>query len=121
MYRLLLDSSDINLLVGISKDDKVVYRHFEYAWQRQSEYMIPEIEKALLNVGITLKDIDEVVVGIGPGSYTGVRIALTIGKTISLAKKIPIIEMSSLNAIAGAKGRKMSIIDARSKRCNVGF
>ena len=44
---LLLDSSDQNLSVGIAKDNEVIYRNSFYAWQRQSEYMIPEIEKAL--------------------------------------------------------------------------
>ena len=55
MYRLLLDSSDTNLIVGISLNDKIIYRYFEYAWQRQSEFMIPIIDKAVKECGITLK------------------------------------------------------------------
>ena len=121
MYRLLLDSSDINLLVGISKDDKVVYRHFEYAWQRQSEYMIPEIEKALLNVGITLKDIDEVVVGIGPGSYTGVRIPLTIAKTLNAVNNINVVAISSLKMLGHNDEKYISLMNARSARSYIGI
>ena len=119
-YSLILDTSSKNLVVGIAKDTVILKTQY-YAWQRQSEMTVQEIDKMMKELSITFDDIKEVILTIGPGSYTGVRIALTIGKTISLAKKIPIIEMSSLNAIAGAKGRKMSIIDARSKRCYVGF
>lgn len=119
-YSLILDTSSKNLVVGIAKDTVILKTQY-YAWQRQSEMTVQEIDKMMKELNITFDDIKEVILTIGPGSYTGVRIALTIGKTISLAKKIPIIEMSSLNAIAGAKGRKMSIIDARSKRCYVGF
>ena len=75
---LLLDSSDQNLSVGIAKDNEVIYRSSFYAWQRQSEYMIPEIEKALKEVDITLKEIDEIALGIGPGSYTGISNPLSI-------------------------------------------
>ena len=121
MKTLLLDSSNIDLCVGIAIDNELKYSCSYPCWQRQSEMMIPELEKGLKELNLSLKDFDEVVCGIGPGSYTGVRIALTIGKVIALCKNIPIIELSSLNALAGTNGRKMSIIDARSKRCYVGF
>lgn len=119
-YSLILDTSSKNLVVGIAKD-KVLKKTQYYAWQRQSEMTVQEINKIVQELDITFNDIKEVILTIGPGSYTGVRIALTIGKIISLAKNIPIIQMSSLNALAGAKGRKMSIVDARSQRCYVGF
>ena len=121
MYRLLLDSSDINLLVGVSKDDKVIYRYFEYAWQRQSEYMIPEIEKALYSVGITLKDIDEVVLSIGPGSYTGVRIPLTIAKTLNAAYGIKVVAISSLKILGGVSEKYVALMNARSARSYIGI
>lgn len=119
-YSLILDTSSKNLVVGIAKE-KVLSKTQYYAWQRQSEMTVQEVNKMIKELGITFNEIKEVILTIGPGSYTGVRIALTIGKIISLAKKIPIIQMSSLNAIAGSQGRKMSIIDARSQRCYVGF
>lgn len=119
-YSLILDTSSKNLVVGIAKD-KVICKTQYYAWQRQSEMTVQEINKLINENKISFDEIKEVILTIGPGSYTGIRIALTIGKIISLAKNVPIIQMSSLNALAGAKGRKMSIIDARSKRCYVGF
>ena len=82
---------------------------------------VQEVKKIMDEENISFNDLDEIILTIGPGSYTGVRIALTIGKTIALCQNIPLIEVSSLNALAGVNGRKMSIIDARSKRCYVGF
>ena len=119
-YSLILDTSSKNLVVGIAHD--VVLRKTQYyAWQRQSEVTVQEIDKMMKDLNITFDEIESIILTIGPGSYTGVRIALTIGKIISLAKNIPIIQMTSLNALAGEKGRKMSVIDARSQRCYVGF
>ena len=119
-YSLILDTSSKNLVVGIA-NESIIKKTQYYAWQRQSEMTVQEISKIMKELNVTFDDIDDIVLTIGPGSYTGVRIALTIGKVISLAKKIPIIEMSSLNAIAGVNGRVMSVIDARSQRCYVGF
>ena len=119
-YSLILDTSSKNLVVGIA-NEKVLKKTQYYAWQRQSEMTVQEINKLMKELEITFDDISEVVLTIGPGSYTGVRIAFTIGKIISLVKKIPIIQMSSLNALAGSEGRVMSVIDARGKRCYVGF
>ena len=119
-YSLILDTSSKNLVVGIASD--VVLKKVQYyAWQRQSEVTVQEIDKMMKELNVTFDEIENIILTIGPGSYTGVRIALTIGKIISLAKKIPIIQMTSLNALAGSKGRKMSVIDARSQRCYVGF
>ena len=53
--------------------------------------MIPEIDIALKKVNISLKDIDSVALGIGPGSYTGIRIPLTIAKTLNVINKTKII------------------------------
>ena len=119
-YSLILDTSSKNLVVGIANEE-VLKKTQYYAWQRQSEMTVQEIDKLMKEINISFDDISEVVLTIGPGSYTGVRIAFTIGKIIALAKNIPIIQMSSLNALAGSKGRKMSVVDARGQRCYVGF
>ena len=90
MYQLLLDSSNIYLSVGLAKDGKVVDSIFYNAWQRQSELMVTEVDNILKRNNIDKKELDAVVVGIGPGSYTGVRIGVTIAKTIAYALKIKV-------------------------------
>ena len=69
MITILLDSSNTSLSVGIAKDGKLLdYISYE-AWQRQSEYMLPELEKILVRNNVNKTDISDVVVAIGPGSY----------------------------------------------------
>ena len=88
MKTLLLDSSNTDLNIAICIDNEMKYVVSYPCWQRQSELMIPELEKGLKELNLSLKEFDEVICGIGPGSYTGVRIALTIAKTICTLTKI---------------------------------
>ena len=118
---LLLDSSDQNLAVGIAKDNEVIYRNSFYAWQRQSEYMIPEIEKALKEVDITLKEIDEIALGIGPGSYTGIRIPLSIAKTLNALFNTPIKALSSLRIMGTSSEKYIALMNARNNRSYIGI
>ena len=115
MVKVILDSSNEFLSVAIANEESIIDKISYQAWQRQSELMIPELEK-LLN----RKDISSVVVSIGPGSYTGVRIALTIAKVMVLALNIPLYAISSLHAMKDANKKSICIINARSGRSYVG-
>lgn len=116
MYQLLLDSSNIYLAVGISKDGKVIDSIFYDAWQRQSELMVNEIDNILKRNKIDKKELDAVVVGIGPGSYTGVRIGVTIAKTIAYALKIKVYAKSSLSLLKYKNEPTICLFNARSNR-----
>lgn len=120
MNTLLLDSSNVNLVVGVAIDNKIVYQKIYACWQRQSEKMIPEIELAIKETGIELLDIDEVVCGKGPGSYTGVRIALTIAKIICLMNGAKLKLVSSLQMFGNKDKSFISLINARSNRSYIG-
>ena len=120
MATLLLDSSNTSLSVGFEKDNKLLgYSSFE-AWQVQSEYMIPEIDKLMEKLHLTRRDISGIIVSIGPGSYTGVRIALTIAKITSLACSCPIYPVSSLRVLKKNKKPSICLINARSGRSYFG-
>lgn len=120
MIDLLFDSSNIDLSVGISKDGVVIdYTSYE-AWQCQSEYMIQEIDKLLNKHNITRNDITGVIVNVGPGSYTGIRISLTIAKVMCLALNIPMYTLSSLRALQKGLEPSICLMNARSNRSYVG-
>ncbi len=120
MITVLLDSSNTNLSVGIAKDNLLLeYISYE-AWQRQSEYMIVELNKLLEKHNIQKEDIKEVVVAKGPGSYTGVRIAITIAKTIAVALDAKLYAVSSLRAQKDGVRPSICLINARSGRSYVG-
>lgn len=116
MLSLLLDSADKKLLVALFKDDKKFDEISYEAWQRQSELMIPELKKILDRNKIDPKEINEIIVTLGPGSYTGVRIALTIAKVYALSLNIPCYAISSLAALKSNKGNSICLINARSNR-----
>lgn len=120
MYQLLLDSANKLLVVGLSKDGKVIDRTIYEAWQRQSEMMVPEIDTIMKRNNVKKEDIDAIVVGIGPGSYTGIRIALTIAKTMAYALKIPLYSVSSLSLFKDEKEPTICVLNARSGRSYIG-
>ena len=120
MITVLLDSSNTNLSVGIAKDNLLLdYISYE-AWQRQSEYMIVELNKLLEKHNIQKEDIKEVIVAKGPGSYTGVRIAITIAKTIAVALDAKLYAVSSLRVQKDGVRPSICLINARSGRSYVG-
>ncbi len=121
MYRILLDSSNRDLAIGIGKE-KVLIDSIQYeAWQRQSEYMIPELNRLLKKHHIDRSEIEGVVVSIGPGSYTGVRIALTIAKVMSLALSCPLYTVSSLQILRKKDNPSVCLMNARSQRSYIGI
>ena len=120
MITILLDSSNTNLSVGIARDNLLLeYISYE-AWQRQSEYMIPELDKLLSKYNVSRDEIKEVMVAKGPGSYTGVRIAITIAKTIATALDAKLYAVSSLRVQKSCKNPSICLINARSGRSYIG-
>ena len=120
MISLFLDTSTKYLCIGIAKDHKVIYKFQQEAIKKQSELTIPFLQKALSEVNISLDDIDEVNVTIGPGSFTGIRIGMCIAKVLASMKNIPLKAISSLNAYASL-GKKIVILDAKAKRVYLGI
>lgn len=120
MATLLLDSSNTSLTVGFAKDNALLgYTSYE-AWQVQSEHMIPELDKLMKKLNLTRNEIDGIVVSIGPGSYTGVRIALTIAKVTALALNVPVFPVSSLRVLKDNEKPSICLINARSDRSYFG-
>ena len=120
MIDIYLDSSNTSMSVGIADNDHIIAKTSYEAWQRQSEVMIPELNKLLDDNHFTKDDIASVVVCIGPGSYTGVRIAISIAKTINAALGTPICPISSLHALKDGNNPSICLINARSKRSYIG-
>ena len=118
---LLLDSSDKNLAVGFAKDGKVICSVCYPAWQRQSELMVFEIDRLMKENNIDRKDIAEIVAAKGPGSYTGVRIAMSIAKVMAMALDIPLYLVSSLDILNNPAKPSLCVVNARSKRSYVGL
>ena len=120
MVTVLLDSSNTNISVGLAKDNLILgYISYE-AWQRQSEFMIPELANLLNKFEVKKEEITDVIVAKGPGSYTGVRIAITIAKTIATALNVKLYAVSSLRVQKDGNKPSICLINARSGRSYIG-
>ncbi len=120
MATLLLDSSNTCLAVGFENNGVLIGFTAYEAWQVQSEHMVPEIDKLMKKLGLSRDDVTKIVASIGPGSYTGVRIALTIAKITSLATGAPIYPVSSLRVLKDNDKPSICLINARSNRSYFG-
>ena len=120
MYTILLDSSNTSLTVGLAKDNVLLEETSYEAWQSQSEHMIPELDNLLNKYHVTNNEIEDLMVAIGPGSYTGVRIAITIAKTIATALNVKVYVVSSLRCQKDGRNPSICVINARSGRSYFG-
>ena len=120
MYTILLDSSNTNLSVGLARANLLLENISYEAWQQQSEYMIPELNKLLEKYEVKYDEISAVMVAKGPGSYTGVRIAITIAKTMAVALGCKLYAVSSLRVQKDGKNPSICLINARSGRSYIG-
>lgn len=114
MYTLIIDSATKVLYHALVKDDKVVKEIYTKGQNDHAKNIVSLIEKMLKEENITVDNIDKIVCGIGPGSYTGVRMAVTVAKMLSSFKRIPLYEISTLKLISsGESGKVLAMIDAR--------
>ncbi len=115
MITLCMDTSHTWLVVGLIKDDIVIGKIQEKCWKKQSEELFPKIIELMDSLKLTPEDIDQIVISKGPGSYTGVRIAMTVAKVFCAMRNLPIYTISTLLLYAGKKTCRV-VTDARGKR-----
>ena len=120
MKTIIMDSANKYLVVALYEDEKCLASLQEEGNRKQSEYAIVYLQKLLQENHLKMSDFDEMVITIGPGSYTGVRVALTIAKTLNATMNIKVKTVSSLKAMAGMK-KAISILDARSHKLFLGI
>ncbi len=120
MKTLVLDTAWKNMLVGLYEDGRLVAGSSQEAFKKQSEILFVELKKQLEQAGWKLQDVDEVIITDGPGSYTGLRIAMTAAKILGTQGKIKVRTLSTLQLYAGADPCANVILDARGGRVYAG-
>lgn len=100
MYILSFDTSAATASAAVSEDNTVIAEYFSKTGLTHSETMLPLIDKTLKTAGIGIGDIGLIGVTAGPGSFTGVRIGVSLAKGFAQPGNIPIAAVSSLDAIA---------------------
>ncbi len=96
MKILAFDSSAKTASVCVMEDDKVLAHSFRNFNETHSKTLLSMIEK----MEISLDDIDYIAVNNGPGSYTGVRIAVSVAQGLALAKNLECVAVSTLESLA---------------------
>lgn len=108
---LAIDTATSRTIVGVIEGDKVLYEAF-HEGATEHGFAITELVMKALQI---CPEPDQVVVGMGPGPFTGLRVGITFAHLFALAREIPVIGVCSLDAIDIQKSEYTVAIDARRK------
>lgn len=100
MKTLFIDSSRKSLSVALADDDKLLFISNVESHSKHSNYLLNEIENILTKENININDIDNYVVLNGPGSFTGIRVGVTVAKTLAWTLSKKIYQLSNLEALS---------------------
>jgi tRNA threonylcarbamoyladenosine biosynthesis protein TsaB len=112
---LAIDTATKSIYLALIIDGTVIERIYQEGISNHSVTIMPLINQMLQNHQMDLKMIEGVLIGIGPGSYTGVRIGVAIAKMIGYLNGVPLFKCSSLALLASASHSEFvaPMIDAR--------
>lgn len=112
MKYLFIDSATTNLVVAIINNGKIAYIYNNNDNHDTSSKMMPVLAEAFNKTELKPQNIDKIFVVTGPGSFTGIRVGLTVAKTMAYTLNIPIVPISSLEVMASGNGGT-ALINAR--------
>lgn len=119
MTYLCIDTSTNALIIILNKDGQELEVNVRYGKSDHQAHIIPMIEAVLQKHNLTPKQLDGVVVGIGPGSYTGLRVGVMTAKMLSYAAGIKLYKISSLVFLTS--GYEKEVLAWHDARNNQGF
>jgi tRNA threonylcarbamoyladenosine biosynthesis protein TsaB len=100
MLLLALDTSTFIGTVAVVRDGELLSEWSASVRATHGETLLPHVARAVELAGVALEDLDALAVGLGPGSFTGVRIGVATAKGLALAQQKPIVGVSSLRMLA---------------------
>lgn len=118
---LALDTATETVSVALLDGPRRFYQS-DAQYNRHSEQILPFVDTVLKESGLTLKDIDAIAFGAGPGAFTGLRVACGVAQGLGWASEKPLVAVSNLEAAAIKRaftGRILVALDARMKECYV--
>ena len=126
MISLFIDTSNSDVVIGLLENGRLIEKETRSILNEHSKYAVSIIDEVLKKAKVSTNSVDEILVVNGPGSFTGIRIGLTISKVYAYLTKIKVILMSSLKCLALSKDKDnydyiLSIIDAKRGNCYIGL
>ena len=116
MLTIAIDTSNTTLSIALVEDNQILYEIIETTKNDHSRRLMPAIDRMFKQTQRFPKDLDLISVAKGPGSYTGVRIGVTVAKTLAWTLKKPLVGVSSLEILARnlyEEGYVVPLFDAR--------
>jgi tRNA threonylcarbamoyladenosine biosynthesis protein TsaB len=125
MKILGIDTSNYQLGIALASEEEVIGEYITNIKKNHSLRAMPAVEMLMKECGASPAELDRIVVAGGPGSYTGVRIGVTIAKTLAWTLNIPVVGVSSL-AVLASSGRYFNglispLFDARRGQLYTGL
>lgn len=125
MRSLFIDTSNSDVSIGLLENGKLKKEVIRNTFNEHSKYAVSIIDEVISEDGLSPSDIDEILVVNGPGSFTGIRIGLTISKVYAYLNNIKVILVSSLKCLAlsycDSYDYILSVIDAKRSNYYVGL
>ena len=121
MLTLCIDTAYKYLTCVLIEDERIIASYFEECFKHQSEEVFTALQKVFEQAGKSRSDIDSICITEGPGSYTGVRIAMTIAKTIGEVMPCDVYTISTLRLYAACRENVLVLMDARAGRAYYGI
>jgi tRNA threonylcarbamoyl adenosine modification protein YeaZ len=118
MSRLVLaiDTSTPAVTAGVVADGELLAERVSIDARAHAERLTPNVLAALADAGRRMADLDAVVVGCGPGPFTGLRVGMATASAYGHALGIPVFGVCSLDAIGGqTRGEALVVTDARRR------
>lgn len=100
MRVLAIDTSNQTMSVAVTEDAQIIGECTTHVKRNHSERLMPAIHHLMKEVGWNPETLDRIVVAEGPGSYTGLRIGVTVAKTLSTVLEKDLVPVSSLEVLA---------------------
>lgn len=115
MLTLLLDSCCNRIVLALIRDGQLIAERMPEPHHQAAQQLPILLRDCLSETQLTPKDIGQIVLGVGPGSYTGIRVGIALAQGISFALKTPIIQITSMKAWKPTReGPFMILFDAKS-------
>ncbi|MYW68326.1 tRNA (adenosine(37)-N6)-threonylcarbamoyltransferase complex dimerization subunit type 1 TsaB [Streptomyces sp. SID8379] len=100
MLLLALDTATPAVTVALHDGSSVVAESSQVDARRHGELLLPAVDRVLTDAGVKLDAVTGIVVGVGPGPYTGLRVGLMTADTFGLALGVPVLGVCTLDGLA---------------------
>lgn len=116
MLLLALDTATPAVTVALHDGTRVLAAGDTVDARRHGELLLPTVDRVMTEAGRTLAELTGVVVGVGPGPYTGLRVGLVTGTALAAARSVPVHGLCSLDSLAYASGLTEPFVVATDAR-----